>query len=42
MILKVKFFGVGGWFYFFKLDVLELVDDFEVKISVEFVDDFEG
>jgi hypothetical protein len=28
--------------FFFKLDVLELVDDFEVKISVEFMDDFEG
>jgi hypothetical protein len=27
---------------FLKLDVLELVDDFEVKISVEFVDDFEN
>jgi len=25
-----------------KLDVLELVDEFEVKISVELVDDFEG
>jgi hypothetical protein len=42
MILKVKFFGIGGWYLFFKVDVLELVDDFEVKTSVEFVDDFEG
>jgi len=25
-----------------KLDILELVDEFEVKISLEFMDDFGG